>query len=385
MIDFELSEDQITALQNAKSSRKLLSEKDAISTIIETLRDKKVTHRITHIYTEDLNKNGTAIQDSFVSYLGKDAIQSSHLKQALCTPLHYAFARSEDKEEIKKLEKEKPHLNLGTFIHQCILEPTKFGRVTVEPKHSLTSTEGVNNLIDFWEDLLGKEEDGQDKTIKCIEAVQAQNLNIDKIDGKRLYLELLKKETGITPVTEEHFAKIAILKSHLDHYGGGIIKKLVKGSKREISFYYEHENGLNLKVRPDALQFKENIGVDAIISIKSTASEDLRAFIYQSAKLHYDLTESMYQDVVRKVTGRNFDTTITIMLQTVDPFGIAVLVWSKTDIEVGKYKYESAMQTALKVETTGVVKGYDSFADNEEGLILLELPNWNNKELLPQN
>lgn len=364
---------------------------DAISTIEQKLLSN---YNPVHIYTKDLNINGRAVKDSFEKYLHHKAIQSNHLKQALKTPLHFAFSKDEDKYELDKIRGGKKCFELGTFLHQCVLEPTLFSKVLVEPKSSLSTTEGVNALIKFWEEKI--QEIGEiiineipvswqailDMSIK---KVKEKGLSIDKIDGKKAYYEALKKASGITPVSEEHFLKISILKKHLNNYAGGIIYKLLKKSKREISFYYTNENGTKLKVRPDALQFEENIGVNAIISVKSTSCEDLRAFYYNAAKLHYDLTEGMYQEIISKVTSRNFDTTIMVMLQTVEPYAIAILVWSKDDIEVGKYKYQTALTIAENAINSNEFKGYDTFSDNCLGLIPTQLPNWNNAELLPSN
>lgn len=376
-----------------------VSEKELISTSVEDGEliykiEKKLSaeDKSVHIYTKDLNVNGTAVQDSFEKYLAYDAIQSSHLKQALKTPLHFAFSKDDDKTELDKICGGKKYFELGTFLHQCVLEPTLFSRVLVEPKFSLASTEGVNSLIKFWEyklqelgEIIIDETPTNWQSVRdnCVKKVSEIGLSLEKIDGKKAYYEALKHASGLTPVSEEHFLKISILKKHLDAYANGIIYKLIKRSKREISFYYDNENGTRLKVRPDALQFEENIGVNAIISIKSTACEDLRAFCYNAAKLHYDLTEGMYQEVVSKVTGRNFNTTIMLMLQTVEPYAVAILVWDKDDIEVGKYKFQTALSIAENAIIKNEFRGYDSFADNELGLIPMKLPNWNNAELLP--
>ena len=70
-----------------------------------------------HVYTKSLNVNGIAIQDSFEKYLEYDAIQSSHLKQALKTPLHFAFSKDEDKQKLEKIRGGKKYFELGSFLH----------------------------------------------------------------------------------------------------------------------------------------------------------------------------------------------------------------------------------------------------------------------------
>lgn len=349
-----------------------------------------------HIYTKDLNVNGVAVQDAMEKYLDHEAYQSSNFKQALLSPLHLEHSLGDDKAELEKLKGKKPYFELGNYLHECILEPTKFGRAIVEPKYSLTSKEGVKSGIEFWENQIeqqghGVNEIGETLTVNetfalALKDVEQLGLNLDKQDGKKAYLKALKAFSGMEAVSEEHYLKIQILKRHFDNYGGGILKELLPYSKREISFYLNHESGLKVKVRPDAIQFKENIGVDAIISIKSTAMEDLRGFCYDAAKKHYDLSEGMYQEVVSEVTGRDFNTTIMIMLQTVPPFGIAVLIWSAEDIETGKYKFHEALNIAAECKESGIYKGYEAFAEeNTFGLIQMQLPEWNQKQFLPTN
>ncbi len=367
----------------------------ASEAILEAINSRLGTgEKSRHIYTRDISKHGRAVQESFEKYLGSEALQSSHLKKALITPLHFAFSEDEDSQKLEALALGKDYFNLGTFLHQCVLEPTLFGRVLVEPKLGLNSTEGVNGMIAFWESQVaplesvvfeGLDVAGQIFLESAAQAVRRTGLSLDKIDGKRAYLDILRRHSGIIPVTEENFLKIKILKKHLDGYADGIIYRLLKHSKREISFYhFRKEDDLMIKVRPDALQFKENIGVDAIISIKSTATEDLRAFYRHCAEYHYDLTEALYQDTVTAVSGRQFTTTLTVMLQTVEPYAVAILVWDKEDLEVGRYKYKSALDVIKAARQINDYPGYESYADNDMGIIQMKLPAWNNKELLPQ-
>lgn len=350
-----------------------------------------------HIYTETLNINGLVIQDGKEKYLNNDALSSSMLKAALKTPLHFEFAKSEDKEELKKLQETADHFNLSTFLHQAILEPTKFSRVIIEPNIPLNTNEGVTKAVEFWEQLITERGYGiiemQETPFDIVleychkTVVETLGLSLDKIDGKRAYIKTLKNCSDVEPVSEENMVKIKILKKHYEQYGNGILRRLILHSKREASVYYtDTKTGLKLKVRPDAIQFKENIGVDAIISVKSSGIEDLQAFYYQAARLHYDLSEGMCQEVVSEVTGRDFNTTIMVMLQTVAPFAIAILVWSAEDIETGKRKYHLALNNAKGIIENQLVKGYEVFSqENNFGLIQMSLPTWNQNQFLTRN
>jgi len=397
--NMEFGADVIAALNSAEKVESLIKSIDYTRPLNEYPTAQTISdflaqngNRGIHVYTQDLNVDGIAVSDAIEKYLEKDSLQSSNLKQALVTPMHLAFSLDDDKDKLAELKGNQKHFELGTFLHQCILEPTKFGRVTIEPKYSLSTKEGVESLMRFWEEKINEqgfgvnsddEEISPEKAYEiAYDKVGELGLSIEKQDGKKTYYHALKQLSRLEAVSEEHYLKIQILKKHYENYGGGILKNLLKHSKREISFYTEFE-GMDLKVRPDAIQFEENIGVNAIISVKSTACEDLRAFYYNAAKLHYDLTEGMYQEVVSKVSGRDFNTTIMIMLQTVAPFGVAILVWSPEDIEMGKYKFRTALQTAKNCKETGIYSGYETFADADFGLIDMQLPQWNNRELLP--
>lgn len=348
---------------------KYKSNMDPVMLIINRLSDSTPPH---HIYSDSLriDKGSRMVQDTFEAYLGDGAYQSSHLKKAMVTPLHFAFSKDDDAVKLEAL-KDGDHFELGTFIHQCILEPTRFGRVVVEPKYNLSTKDGVINAIRWWHTQTGNDGAGPPE----------EGLKIDEL---RQYLKALKGISDLITVPEDVYLKIQILKKHLDHYADGIVFRLLKHCKREISFYSDID-GIPIKVRPDAIQFEENIGLNAIISIKSTACEDLRSFYSYCASYHYDLTEALYQDVVSKVTGREFRTTIMIMLQTVEPYAIAVLIWNNDDISVGRYKYRHAMESIKECAASGVYPGYEVKADNEMGLICMQLPVWNGRELLPEN
>lgn len=363
-----------------------------------------------HIYHDSLvvTPGSHIVADSFEKYLGYDALQSSHLKAARKSALHYAFSKSDDKKELEKLSPEKTYFEIGTYLHQCILEPTKFSRAVIEPKENTASKIGCLGLIDFWHkyvpDVVVKSAYEyitkvcklslherfllkQNRSFKDLYPDNSADIKALSHEALKYYVYFLRTNSDYESVSAVDYEKIKILKLHTDHYGvsphtpHGIIRRLLHHAKRETSFYtHDFEPGTPIKVRPDALQFKENIGVDAIISIKSSACEDVAAFERYAATNHYDLAEALYQDVISHVTGRKFHTTITIMLQTIEPYAIAVLIWKRDDIDRGRQKYSSALITAQLADSTGIYPGYESLADNPLGIIELVMPKWNNLE-----
>ncbi len=350
----------------------------------------KTRSKTQHIYTKDLQKGGVAVQDAMEKYLADESYSSGQLKAAIKTPLHLYFEREDEaRRELEKLQ-DKSHFALGTYLHECMLEPTKFSRVVVEPKASRAKNSDLDRLIEFWEGVIESREECYLKGVdtspqEVLDYANGVVPDTTKMGDKKAYLSILIECSGCQSISAKDKIIIDLVKRNYMAYGGGIIPALLKHSKREISLYSIDPNtGLPVKNRPDALQFKENIGADAVISVKSTSCETLSHFYYQSAKLNYELSEGMYQENASRVTGRDFNTTIMIMLQTVAPFGVGVMVWSGEDIEIGKYKYHQALDTAFQCEQSGTYPTYEAFAEEGNfGLIDMKQPSWNAKELHP--
>lgn len=342
-----------------------------------------------HIYTDSLRKNGLVIKEAMEKYLAsKDYISSGALKEALKSPQHlYYMLVSGWKDKLEAYERKKKHFDLGNFIHQAILEPRKFKRVVVEPGFRQTTKDGIKSLISFWEDKIdeAKAEEGALSKERIKEYVAEGGFNLDKMDGLRMYYESVKAASGFEAIDEENYLIVSIMYSNYKRYADGMLFDLFKHSKRETSIYYQDPiYGIAQRIRPDAMQFSENIGADTIISVKSTRAESIGHFTYQTAKLCYELTEGMYLDVASAVTGRDFRSTVMIMVQTVPPFGIAVFVWDGEDLEIGKYKYRQALQTVAECREKGKYPGYDAYAESGNmGFIAMKQPEWNTKELHP--
>lgn len=313
-----------------------------------------------------LSLNGEVIQDEMTTYLNTKSIGSSACKEALKTPrsFFYDWNNSFD-------EPNKSHFELGTFAHMAFLEPHLFDSVKVAPEVNLATKAGVIELIKFYQTL----NNGFSTSIS--EDWKMQDLKDELIcERERCTYEIIQ---------EEHFQIIQALKRNYYWYGGGIIPKILKGAKAETSFYAEDEStGLAVKVRPDYFNIKENIGVDAVISFKTTRCDSLDHFYYHAAKLKYELSEGMYQEVMSNVTGRKFNTTIMIMLQTVIPYDVAVLWWAPEDIQLGKYKYHEAMTIIKSCFDANWFPGFDARAEQgAHGIIDMKLPQWAEKDIHP--
>ncbi len=314
---------------------------------------------------KELSLNGKVIKDGMEEYLSKKRISSGCLKAALKTPLSfmYEYERTFEKKNV-------PHFELGTYAHMAFLEPERFEKVAPAPSVNLSTKEGMLTMIDFYRTLEGK---------------RKYTFN-GKMQDLKKRLEKYKARCTHQVIDPEHFEIIRALKNNYYWYGGGIIPMLLKGATAETSFYgKDPETGLELKVRPDFFNISENIGVNAVISFKTTRADSIGKFSYDCAKHMYELTEGMYQEVMSNVTGRKFNVTIMIMLQTIPPYQPAVLFWSPEDIQLGKYKYHQALSIVRECfEKKSFQIGFDAKAPKGQcGIIDFELPDWAKKEIHP--
>lgn len=86
------------------------------------------------------------------------------------------------------------------------------------------------------------------------------------------------------------------------------VRKLLKWGKPEVSFFYETEDGIKLKVRPDLLTRKK------IIDWKTTTSYDFteEAINRTILKYGYHISAAMYQYVVHEITGKWLDFILVL-------------------------------------------------------------------------
>ncbi|MDX3913726.1 MULTISPECIES: PD-(D/E)XK nuclease-like domain-containing protein [Olivibacter] len=341
------------------------------------------------VYTPDLKAlslNGRVVADKMDRYLAAPYNSSSALKEIHKNPAAYYFYVN-DKSNFE--ETESKSFELGTFCHSAFLEPDKFDKVIVEPNYPRNSWDGVNKLVAFWEGTIWNKYTykgvAEKKLQKALLMVTEKGLDVKKLDGAKCYIDCLQEVSEYTAISEKHKLIIELIKRYYYSYGGGIIPAILRGAQFETSFYTEDPNtGLKVKVRPDAFNIEENIGFNTIISFKTTSAPDMGKFLYDSAKYKYELSEGMYQEVTSHVTGRKFNVTIMIVLQTVPPYLPAVFFWAPEDLENGKYKYRYALDTIRECVDKGLYPGFEALAESGHyGIIQMHQPEWATKLLHP--
>jgi len=310
---------------------------------------------------------GIARKDSFEEYLSDRANSSSSLKQLLITPRHYQVY----KEEMLP-KKTASHFEFGTFCHQAFLEPKMFKRVIKETSFSRTTTADQTAALNFYRSFFNKRQSKEFTKICMDYGIPFES---QKLPDLKQAVDIARAITGKTFLDIDSYQKIQLIEENYNAYGNGLIPKLLKGAAFETSFYtVDKETGIDVKVRPDAFNIEENIGVNAVISFKTSNANSLKNFWHDSAKYAYEVSESMYIKVLSDMTGRNFNTVITIMIQSNAPFLPAVFWWSAEDLNLGLLKYKNSLKM-LKLFKSKNLKhwpGYDYLS--KTGIIAANLP-----------
>ena len=308
-------------------------------------------------------KNGIVIKDDFASYLGNSEYYStgSFAKLANNTPLDFEYDTTDGlKAEIEKY-KDKSHFDLGTFVHEAILEPEKWENVVCEPKANRASHEGLNSLISFWE-------------MECAGMVRQSEWEGLKTDAKKEYINTLIAASGKRAIDFKDALIVQRLHARWMEYQKGLWAGVLKSAHKEASMYTNDFLGLPQRVRPDGILFADQIGVNAIVSVKTTSATSVGQYARQFVQLGYNIKEAAYQKVVSHVTGVNFDTTIMIVLSTAEPFQVGVFILADQDIREAGLRYEAAVLNAQTCLQLGKFPGWEINAGIDDlGIIDLKI------------
>lgn len=217
-----------------------------------------------------------------------------------------------------------------------------------------------------------------------------KNWNSDLLEE---YIERLTKATAqgrlrkdrtadsIMSVTQVQMNIINHFRDQYETFQEGILPKLFTYAKKENTFYCKDFNGIPLKIRPDAINFEENVGVNIHLSVKSTAKASPRQFMNHYAELGYDLADAMYIDVLEEVTGRKNWVSATVAIQTKAPYSIMLLFHLPEAMALGAQKFYESIESMKQTIAKGKFPGFEVYSEEGHfGFIAADLPLWRYKE-----
>lgn len=151
---------------------------------------------------------------------------------------------------------------------------------------------------------------------------------------KERYEEFLQANAGKIITSEEELNIAKAMARSLMYDSGATskqVRKLLKWAKAtEVSYFYETEDGIKLKVRPDLLT------TNKIVDWKTTALDSLDEDSIAKAiiKYGYHISLSMYQFVLHEIENKWY-TPILVFVQKQEPFDAVMC-----DISEWCYQYD---------------------------------------------
>ena len=248
------------------------------------------------------------------TYRAAEAISASDLKWILPprTPAHYhAYKTGVIKRE------ETRALVIGTLCHLAVLEPDKLATAF---------------------------------------ALRPDGLDLRTKDGKAW-----KEAQGDKPILDGEEAAMlngmsAAVAAH------PVARKLLEGSKREVSLFSDHRTGLKLKGRIDVL------GEGFVADVKTAAEGDAANFAAAVFRYNYHVQAAMYCQLA------GVEKFSFIAVEKVAPFAVAVYTLSPKALQVGLNSLNYALDTIALCTDAGLWPAYS--LDEQT----LDLPAWAYKQ-----
>ena len=122
------------------------------------------------------------------------------------------------------------------------------------------------------------------------------------------------------------------------------VRKLLKWGKPEVSIFYETEDGIKIKIRPDLLTPKK------IVDWKSTTLDDLTEESINRTILHYGyhISAAMYQYVYHAVTGKWLDFYL-VFVQKQEPYDCVM-------VDMANYGYRYLPDVDMVIPGPGAIE-----------------------------
>ena len=259
------------------------------------------------------------VSDSHEDYLAVDALSSSTIKSLLAkSPAHVLHEKQNPRPTT-------PAMQMGTWIHTAILQPTEFRPIVLPDPHTLDIRTKAGKpaknprATSEWESLIEN-------------AHQTAN-GRPVLDHEQIEIVL-----GASAAVAAH----------------PLAQELLSKGIAEQSGYAEID-GMPVKIRPDF----RRCGVE-IIDLKTTDDASPAGFSRKARGLRYDIQAAWYRRIVAQIMGVSIaDTTfLWIVVERSAPFGVAVYSPNLGELLRADAEIDDAIATYRKCITTNVWSGY---------------------------
>lgn len=254
----------------------------------------------------------------------KDAVGHSGLVRIMRSPAHFRDAMDTQHEP-------SPAMAFGTAVHAAILEPEDFAKsYVVSPKFDRRTKDG-KAAAEAWE----------------------------------------KENAGKLFLTEDQMASLKRMQVQVMAHAGAA--KLLSAGMAEKSFFWrDEETGIDCKIRPDFLLVDEESGeIIGMLDVKTTTDASAEGFSKSIANYGYDLQAAFYQEGGKQLTGRVLPFYF-VAIESNAPHAVSVYKANNQVIEIGRAKFQGALQLLAWCRENGQWPGYQPTGEIEE----IGLPRW---------
>ena len=270
------------------------------------------------------------VKDSFETYRDTDAVNASLLKKLRVSPLNAFFAP----------EKDTDSLQFGRLYHEYIFEPEQF----------------TSNYYIY-------DEKKRPEPLK----------NMGSTKNKMWKEHILKRNKGKMPLTVAQRKQLSAMLNNLHKYAG-LAMSLIESSECEKSLYTEIKvNGdvLPVKCRFDCI----NVERGAILDLKTTKNASPGEFSREAGQYAYHLQAAFYLRLAEAVYKKPFKFFI-LAQETTAPYNVALREVSDSMRAKGDHELIKLLNEAAHVRKTGEIESYNVFANNQAGIMPLDIPDY---------
>lgn len=276
-------------------------------------------------------------------YGNSDYISASGLKLIKQSPLHF---KEQEKEETEAMV-------FGSAYHLNILEPEKF-----DSKYFVLKEK------DILEVLISEGAKSPRATNKYKEWYAQQ----ENIAAGRTILDMGTKQ--IIDAMKERLFKHRYAK-HL--CTDGIAEKSIL--TRCTLF---DDTTVFIKFKPDNINEKKKV----IFDLKTTSDASQNGFPRQAGEYDYHIQAALYTDLIEMITGDGLSWQFFFIAQEKKkPFAFNMFEASPQFLGQGRYEYQQLIKLWQWCSNENRWPGYQCFIENKYGILELNLPAWNIKEI----
>lgn len=281
--------------------------------------------------------------------------------KGLRVPMDFLVKRSKPIEQ-------KDIFDIGTAFHTAVLEPEEFAKnITYFPEADFPDKKNPNK-------------DG--------------SASMQPKANKEALIEFQNENKGRVILRESNWDMIAAMVLSFEAHWGAKKMLDLKNGKSEYSYYARYiwnkkgdferieavdsdtktDSKLIMLVRTKADFVHDNR--DFAMDLKSTINVAPKVFAKQAANLEYDIQAAMVLNLVSANMKDPYETFIFCAIEKTWPYYVAMYDTDYSDILQAQHIYIKRLNEIRKAKASGKFKGFEYLADNDFGLLPLDLPGW---------